>query len=368
MRDPEEFPWRSGFDVRRTGSGGLRLCARRCSPQAVSVGRAERRRASWAGSRTRAARPWPGAVISLFGKGMRGGGLVTLSDSDRPVLPALAARGLLHAARPRPRTRGRAARARSPCCPDRDSVFTVSLHARRRSRESSEARGRRRPSPRRATSARARAASGCCGTSAARSWRPRRPGRAASSRPWPVPAPSRLLASCDPGPGRHRRGRWPRRRGRGRGDRDAATLPTSLERGAAQGPHRRLRALGAGRPGQREREHGLAHGRGVRAEPVEGHEIQVGTGYGTRYVRPLLADGRATPGHDRSVGAVFAQDRWQLADAVTADRGRALLVHRLPGRRAPRRPVGRARVQARRPHARSWRRSRRGRWRRAATC
>jgi outer membrane receptor protein involved in Fe transport len=55
-------------------------------------------------------------------------------------------------------------------------------------------------------------------------------------------------------------------------------------------------------------------------EPVEGHELQIGTGYGTRFVRPILpTDGERL--HDRSVGAVFAQDRWEVADSVTATVG-----------------------------------------------
>ncbi|MET0553436.1 MAG: TonB-dependent receptor [Vicinamibacteria bacterium] len=57
------------------------------------------------------------------------------------------------------------------------------------------------------------------------------------------------------------------------------------------------------------------------AEPVEGHELQIGTGYGTRFVRPLLPNERDGSLDDRSVGALFAQDRWNLADAVTATVG-----------------------------------------------
>jgi TonB dependent receptor/Carboxypeptidase regulatory-like domain len=57
------------------------------------------------------------------------------------------------------------------------------------------------------------------------------------------------------------------------------------------------------------------------AEPVEGHEIQFGTGYGTRFVRPLLPTEGDARIDDRSVGAVFAQDRWNVADAVTATLG-----------------------------------------------
>ena len=54
------------------------------------------------------------------------------------------------------------------------------------------------------------------------------------------------------------------------------------------------------------------------AEPVEGHELQFGTGYGTRFVRPLLPTEGDARIDDRSVGAVFGQDRWNVADSVTA--------------------------------------------------
>jgi outer membrane receptor protein involved in Fe transport len=57
------------------------------------------------------------------------------------------------------------------------------------------------------------------------------------------------------------------------------------------------------------------------AEPVEGHELQIGTGYGTRFVRPLLPTEGDARLDDRSVGALFAQDRWNVADAVTATVG-----------------------------------------------
>lgn len=56
-------------------------------------------------------------------------------------------------------------------------------------------------------------------------------------------------------------------------------------------------------------------------EPVEGHELQIGTGYGTRFVRPVLPREGDPRLDDRSVGALFAQDRWNVADAVTATMG-----------------------------------------------
>jgi len=55
-------------------------------------------------------------------------------------------------------------------------------------------------------------------------------------------------------------------------------------------------------------------------EPGGGHEIEVATGYGTRALRPMLlgADPSRT---DRGVGAVSFQDRWQATDRITATLG-----------------------------------------------
>jgi hypothetical protein len=51
-------------------------------------------------------------------------------------------------------------------------------------------------------------------------------------------------------------------------------------------------------------------------EPMEGHQMRASMGYGSRYVRaqPLAGDGL----HDRGVGTVSAEDRWEIADGVTA--------------------------------------------------
>lgn len=56
-------------------------------------------------------------------------------------------------------------------------------------------------------------------------------------------------------------------------------------------------------------------------EPGGGHHFQSGAGYGTRLLEPGMA--RADTGRldNRSVGAVFAHDRWQLNDRVQAALG-----------------------------------------------
>lgn len=46
-------------------------------------------------------------------------------------------------------------------------------------------------------------------------------------------------------------------------------------------------------------------------EPVAGHEIEVGTGYGNQYLRPFLPGGSDAGGEGRSTGAIFVRDRWE---------------------------------------------------------
>jgi hypothetical protein len=55
-------------------------------------------------------------------------------------------------------------------------------------------------------------------------------------------------------------------------------------------------------------------------EPGGGHAVEVGTGYGTRALRPYPYAG-ASASLDRGVGAVSFQDRWQIDDRVAATVG-----------------------------------------------
>jgi len=54
-------------------------------------------------------------------------------------------------------------------------------------------------------------------------------------------------------------------------------------------------------------------------EPGGGHQVEVSTGYGTRALRPLI--GTDPTRLDRGVGAVSFQDRWQISDRVAATFG-----------------------------------------------
>jgi hypothetical protein len=54
-------------------------------------------------------------------------------------------------------------------------------------------------------------------------------------------------------------------------------------------------------------------------EPMEGHEVRTATGYGSRYVRAQPFAGEGV--HDRGVGTLSVEDRWQIAEGVTATVG-----------------------------------------------
>ena len=51
-------------------------------------------------------------------------------------------------------------------------------------------------------------------------------------------------------------------------------------------------------------------------EPMEGHEMRAASGYGSRYVRAQDLAGEGL--HDRGVGTLTVDDRWLIADGVTA--------------------------------------------------
>ena len=54
-------------------------------------------------------------------------------------------------------------------------------------------------------------------------------------------------------------------------------------------------------------------------EPMEGHRIQATTGYGSRYVRAQEVGADLL--HDRGVGNLSVEDRWEITDGVTAGVG-----------------------------------------------
>jgi hypothetical protein len=54
-------------------------------------------------------------------------------------------------------------------------------------------------------------------------------------------------------------------------------------------------------------------------EPMEGHQVRAAMGYGSRYVRAQEMAAEAL--HDRGVGTMSVEDRWEIADGVTAGVG-----------------------------------------------
>jgi carboxypeptidase family protein/TonB-dependent receptor-like protein len=54
-----------------------------------------------------------------------------------------------------------------------------------------------------------------------------------------------------------------------------------------------------------------------RFEPGGGHKLQAGSGYGTRFLRPFAPGARPSRGDNHGVGAAFFQDQWQVSDDVT---------------------------------------------------
>jgi hypothetical protein len=255
--------------------------------------------------------PVSGALISLFGRGTGGGGLVTLSDSSgRFFLPSLPAGS--YTVRAMGRNKLAAPARQITVLPNRDFSFTMALQPETEITIEAEADSEASSSD--TQSARRE-----------RNWLMRHKRRsvleakgqdAGFEQTWTVPAPSRLLASWIPDLGGTVEvmatppGPW--------AETVSGDLPsTSVVR-------LKGRIAGSGRwalGGLVSESESTAWRMAAEfvTEPVEGHELQVGTGYGTRFVRPLLAAEERL--HDRSVGAVFAQDRWQLGEMVTANVG-----------------------------------------------
>jgi hypothetical protein len=56
-------------------------------------------------------------------------------------------------------------------------------------------------------------------------------------------------------------------------------------------------------------------------QPGRGHEIQAGSGYGTRLFQPLVSGDRDGRRDNRTVGAIFVQDRWQASENMAYTAG-----------------------------------------------
>lgn len=259
--------------------------------------------------------PVAGAVISLFGKGIRGGNLITLTDSQGqfvlPSLPpgsyTLRAIGTGHQPSPAQHV---------TVLPHRDSLFTVSLTPVGEEAE----RGAETSAADRQSEARRewqwlmrhkrRSVLETTGQDA---------GAPAPGPPKPsasAPAPA-SLAELGPLAGTVEL---------------VATSNTSATGDSSLGMPGGLGALrlsGRLADGVRWSLGGLMaenEGRAWRTaaefviEPGSRHEILAGAGYGADASRAPLA-GELAPPEQRAVGAVFARDRWRVADRLTATTG-----------------------------------------------
>jgi len=254
--------------------------------------------------------PVAGAVVSIFGKGIRGGSLITLADAQGqfvlPSLPAgsytLRAIGFGHEP---------SAAQHVTVMPNRDALFTLSL------------------TPVGAKPAAAEAAAADASESE-REWRwlvrhKRRSvletadqGVATEERA-PALAPPATPSMADLGP-------------LGGSMEFAATAgaksPADATGGVLPGGVGSLRLQGQLADGVRWSLGGLvaeSEGRAWRTaaefvlDPGGGHEMEVGAGYGAGDTRPALAGALSEP--DRVVGAAFVRDRWRLGDRLTATAG-----------------------------------------------
>jgi hypothetical protein len=253
--------------------------------------------------------PVAGAVVSIFGKGIRGGSLLTLADGQGhfalPSLPAgsytLRAIGTGHQP---------SAAQRVTVLPNRDALFTLSLTPMGE-----------KPAD--------EAASTEAVSEGEREWK------------WLVRHKQRsVLETADDGV-------------RVAQSTPAPALPEtaplalgpvagSMELAAMGGARSLADAAGAGLPGGagslrlqgrlvdgvRWSLGGLVaenEGRAWRTaaefvlEPGGGHEVEVGAGYGAGDMRTAIAG--AVPEPNRAVGAAFVRDRWQLGERLTATTG-----------------------------------------------
>ena len=254
--------------------------------------------------------PVSGAVISLFRGGAGGAGLVTLSDSaGRFFLPSLPAGS--YTVRALRLGHAPAQLRKVVVLPNQDATFTVSLtplaDAAVRSVEVAVA-------PPDATEEAAREAKWLLRHKRRSVLEARREAAAESGADHPEDA--RLLASIVPDLD---------------GTVEVVASPSAV--GMGEGDEREPASLSLVRLKGRIAESGRWSLAGVMAErenttwrmaaefvlePMEGHEVRAATGYGSRYVRAQqFADGV----HDRGVGALSVEDRWQIAEGVTAGVG-----------------------------------------------
>jgi len=254
--------------------------------------------------------PVAGAVVSIFGKGIRGGNLVALADSrGQFVLPSLPAGS--YTLRAVGTGHEPSAAQRITVLPDRDALFTLSLTpvgerpVAEETAAENEPEGRRewrwlvRHKPRSVLETAGHEA-GSAGDAPGLD-RPAAPSLAALG---PLAGNVELAATAGSG-----------------------SLPEGGGIGLPGGLGS-LRLQGQLTDGVRWSLGGLvaeSEGRAWRMaaefvlEPGGGHEIEVGAGYGAGDTRPSFAS--LVPEPSRAIGAAFVRDRWTIGERLTATTG-----------------------------------------------
>jgi outer membrane receptor protein involved in Fe transport len=253
--------------------------------------------------------PVAGAIISLFGKEIEGGGLITLSDSaGRFFLPALPAGS--YVLRALWTERETAVARHVTVLPNQDSVFTLNLDETGLEEATDPAEAEQPPG-------RLRELEWLLRHKPRSVLEEREDDARASVQLASLETPSHLLPDLG-------------------GAVELVTLPSSL---VDDGPSddRRVPSASAVRLRGRLTDAVSWSLSGVLAEqegttwraaseflvePGGGHVLEVGAGYGTRLLRPLLAVvSEKGSWENRSVGAVFARDTFDIGDRVTASLG-----------------------------------------------
>jgi len=252
--------------------------------------------------------PISGAVISLFGKGVGTGGLITLSDSaGRFALPALPAGS--YTLRALSGSELAAPARQVTVLPNKDSVFSISL--RSAEAESGEADGALGVKPQRTTEA-----------SRELRWLMRHKRRSVlESRDHdlePVIEPGAHEPQTALG-----------------GTVEFATAPFTLGSDPLAGDTS-TRGLGVLRLEGRLADLGHWHLAGLVAEsedttwraaaefmvdPGGGHTIRAGSGYGLRFRKGAELSAVTAHPDSRSLGAMFIEDRWDIGQRFTAQAG-----------------------------------------------
>jgi hypothetical protein len=253
--------------------------------------------------------PVAGALVSLFAKGMRGGGLVTFSDdAGRFVLPALPAgsytvRAVGHGLKP-------AAARQITVLPNQESILSLNLAGLGDLTEGEAAERRREL----AWLVRHKERSVLEGRNGdprtARTDEPSRERLLEGLAPW-LPEVGGSVEFVANAPALGARGAFP-----GGDLLPAGSGALHLSGKIADGASFSLGGLVAESEDTQWR-----MAAEFLVDPGSGHEIRTGVGYGTRFLRPISLVESEVRLDGGTVGALFIEDRWAISDRVVATGG-----------------------------------------------